>query len=115
VREKQEITVLNFAPGTGIAVAKLHEKNWAIMLGAPAGGANFANFLIDLDKRAWAQQRVQGVITQADVAVQTVTQIEVLNERDRHFAPYFDHAIQQVSVVNIEGTIEADRERNCSL
>jgi hypothetical protein len=39
-----------------------------------------------------------------------VTNVEVLDQCDGHFAPYFDEAGEEIGVIDIEGAIEADGE-----
>jgi hypothetical protein len=50
------------------------------------------------------------VVLQANVAIQTVAQIEVLKKRDGHFSPNLHHAGEKVGIVQIEGAVKAHGE-----
>lgn len=72
----------------------------------------FPDGLIDLDKGSWSQQRVEHVVGETDVAVETVAKIKMLNERNRYLSPQLDHPVQQIGLVQVETAIESDGERN---
>src|ERR1700732_807246 len=43
-----------------------------------------------------------------DVTVQSVADVEMLNKRDGHFAPYFDQSRKQIGIVDVEGAVKAN-------
>jgi hypothetical protein len=112
VREEQEVALLQFAPGTSIAIAEFHKINRAIELSAPTERLNFAHALINLHKRTRPEERIKREILKANIAVEGVPQIELLQKGDGHFPPNLNHAGQEVGIVEVEGTIEADGERH---
>ena len=110
MRQKQQVPILQFTPGTGIPVAQFHKIDRPIELRTPALWLNLAHALIDLDEGAWAQQRVKRVILKSDVTVQAMPKVQVLKERDRDFSPDFDHAGKEVCVVEVEGAVKSNGE-----
>lgn len=109
---EQEVAILHFAPGTRIAVAQLHKINRTIEFGAPAQRLNLADARIDLHERTGAEEWVERGVFQANVAIEVVANIEVLNEGNGNLAPDFDDAGKEIGVIEIEGTIKANREGN---
>src|SRR5258707_391068 len=69
MREQQQMSILQLAPGTSVPIAKFHKIDWAIELGTPAHWLDFPNAGIDLHKRAGTQQRIESHIMKDVVAV----------------------------------------------
>src|SRR3989338_5432910 len=82
-----QLGALQFAPGTGIAVPKLHKIDRPVKFNPPRDLPHAVLLVVDLDKRAGPDQRIERVVCKADVAVETVPEIEMLDERDRDFSP----------------------------
>src|SRR5262249_61688265 len=89
-----------------------HQATRALVVSARAGRANFADFLIDLHERTRAKQRVQSEIAQADVTVEAVAEVQVLDEGDGDFTPDFHHAIEGSGIFDVKGTVKANRKRD---
>src|SRR5882762_4449557 len=112
MRKQQELVIQKVTPGASIAVAQLHEVNGAVKFGPPTKKLHFPHARIDLHEGTRAQQRVERVILQADIAVLTVPDVQVLNQRYRYFSPKFHHAREKISVVQLEGPVKSNGERN---
>src|SRR5262245_44713987 len=112
MRQQQEVAVLDFAPGTCVSIAKLDKINRPVMLRAPTRGTDLTDFLVDLNERTWAQQRVKGEVAKTDVTIKAVAKVEMLNERNGNLAPDFNHSIEQVGVIYVKRTVKTDRKRN---
>src|ERR1700719_4538746 len=112
MRKQQELVIQKVTPGASIAVAQLHEINGAVKFGPPAKRLHFPHARIDLHEGTRTQQRVKRVILQADIAVLTVPDVQVLDQRDRYFSPKFHHAREKVGVVQLEGPVKSNGERN---
>ena len=104
--------VLQLAPSAGVAVAQFHKIDGAIKLRAPAERLNFAHALIHLHERTGPEKRMKSEILEADVTVEIVAEIEMLEQGDGDFAPDFDHAREEIGVVEIEGAVEAHGKGN---
>jgi len=115
VGQQQQMPVLQLAPRASIAIAQFHKINGAVELRAPAHGLDFAHAWVNLHKRAWTKQRVESHVLKPDVAVETVANVEMLDEGDGNFAPDFDEAGEEIGVVDVEGAIEANGERDGTL
>jgi len=110
--QEKQVPVLQLTPGTGIPIAELNKIDRPIELRAPALRLDFADALIDLYKRAGAEQGVKRKILQPDVTVQSVPQVKVLQERDRHLSPDFNHSREEIRVVEIKRPVKANWERD---
>src|SRR5437016_11006348 len=110
--KQQELVIQKVTPGASITIAQLHEVNGAVKFGPPTRRLYLPRARVDLNEGTGAQQRVERVILQADIAVLTVPDVQVLNQRDRYFAPKFHHAREKISVVQLEGPVKSNGERN---
>src|SRR6266852_8387736 len=110
--KQQELIIQKVAPRASIAVAQLHKIDGAVKFGPPAKGLHFPHAGIDLHEGTRAQQRVERVILQADIAILTVPDVQVLDQRYRYFSPKFHHAREKVGVVQLEGPVKSNGEGN---
>src|SRR5437016_2903532 len=78
MRKQQELVVQKVAPRASVAVAQLHKIDGTVKFGAPAKRLHFPHARIDLYEGTWAQQRIEGVILQAHIAVLAVPDVQVL-------------------------------------
>jgi len=102
VGQQQQMPVLQLAPSASIAIAQFHKIYGAVELRTPAHGLDFAHAWVNLHKRAGAKERVQSHVLKADISVEAVANVEVLDQRDGNFAPDFDEAGEEIRVVDIE-------------
>jgi hypothetical protein len=109
------MAVLQLAPRASITIAQFHKINGAVELRTPAHGLDFAHAWVNLHKRARAKQRVESHVLKTNVTVKAVPNIEVLDEGDGNFAPDFNEAGKEISVVDVEGAIEANGEGDGAL
>src|SRR5258708_34900401 len=100
--------VLQLTPSASVAVAQFHKINGAVEFRAPAHGLDFAHARVNPHKRAGAKQGVESHVLKPNVAVEAVANVEVLDQRDGHFAPTFDEAGGGIGVVDVERASEAD-------
>src|SRR5712671_6740570 len=112
MRKQQELVIQKVTPGASIAVAQLHKIDGAVKFGPPAKRLHLPHARIDLHEGTRAQQRVERVILQADVAVLTVPDVQVLDQRYRYFSPKFHHAREKVGVVQLERPVKPNGKRN---
>src|SRR5579885_1403852 len=113
--QQKQVALLQFTPRTGISVAQLDEVDGAVVFRAPAKRLDFADALIDLNERAGPEHGIERVVVQADIAVQTVADVQVLNQRDGHFSPDFHHAGEQVRIGQVKGPVKPHGEGDSSL
>jgi len=110
--KQQELIIQKVAPRAGIAVAQLHKIDRAVKLSPASNRLYFPDARVDLHKGTRAQQRIQRVILQADIAILAVPDIEMLDQGYRHFSPEFDNAREKVGVVQVEGSVKSNGKRN---
>jgi len=108
VGQQQQMPVLQLTPSASVAVAQFHKINGAVEFRAPAHGLDFAHARVNPHKRAGAKQGVESNVLKPDVAVEAVANVEVLDQRDGHFAPDFDEAGEEIGVVDVERAIETN-------
>src|SRR5438477_2355798 len=98
MRKHQELVVQNDETRASVAVAQLHKIDGTVKFGAPAKRLHFPHARINLYEGTWAQQRIEGVILQAHIAVLAVPDVQVLDQRYRHSSPKFNLARERVVV-----------------
>lgn len=101
------MSLVQRAPGASVAVPEFHEINRTVKFSAPAKWLNFPDTRIDLDERARPDQRVQHRVPQTYVAIEAVAEIQMLDERDRNFAPDLDDTRDQVGIVHIKASVKS--------
>src|ERR1700740_3566602 len=109
------MSVLQFAPRASVAIAQFHKINGTVELRAPAHGLDCAHARVDLQKRTGTKQGIESQILKPDVSVETVPDVEVLDQSNGNFTPDFDEAGQEIGVVDIERAIEANGEGHGAL
>jgi hypothetical protein len=109
---EKELVSLNFAPRTSIAVAQLEEIDGAVELCPPLEALDLLHFWVDLHEGSWPQHGVESKVLQPDVTIQTVPDVEVLNQGNWDLAPHFHHPREKVCLVKAESPIEPHREGN---
>ena len=92
MRQKQQVPILQFAPGARIPIAQFHKIDRPVEFRPPALWLYFAHALIYLDEGTGPHKRIEREILKPDVAIQAVAQIQVLQQRDRNLAPDFHDA-----------------------
>jgi len=75
--KQQELVIQKVAPRASIAVAQLDKIDGAVKFGPPAKRLHFPHAGIDLHEGARAQQRVERVIVQADIAILAMPDVQV--------------------------------------
>src|SRR5580658_8030912 len=99
MRNQRDLRSPHFAPRTSIPIPQFQEIDRAVELCAPVGGRGPGGPIVDLDERPGTQERVHRVVLQSDVAILTVTYVELLNQRDGHFAPDLDHPRDEAGLI----------------
>ncbi len=111
MRHQQQFPILNLAPRASISIPQFDEVNRPVVFRAPRHSLKFAQFRIDLHKRARPQQRIHAQILQPDIAVFSVANVETLYQSDRDIPPNLYHPRQQIRIIQIESAVELNRKR----
>ena len=82
-----QLAPVQLAPAANVAVAQFNKVDGAIMFTGPRGVAYLVLAGVDLDKRPWPYQRVQGEILKSNEPVQHVLNIQVLQHCQGKFLP----------------------------
>ena len=93
MRDEQEIPAHRLHPGAGISLVQFEKINRAIEIAMP-GLRDHCLILVNLDKGAGAQDGIHEGVLQADITVQRFSNVEILDQRDRHFTPRLNHSWQ---------------------
>jgi hypothetical protein len=110
--KQQKLVIQKVTPGASIAVAQLNKINGAVKFGPPAKRLHFPHVRINLHERAGAQQRVESEILEPDITVLAMADVQMLDQGYGHFPPKFHHARKKIRVVEVEGSIKSNGERN---
>src|SRR5580658_8446718 len=90
MRDRDQLPFLKLAPAAQVPIPQFDEVDGPLKLGPPRSGADLSLGRIDLDERAGPDQWIKGCILKSNVAIHGLAQIEVLQEPDGHFVPFFD-------------------------
>jgi len=106
MRKDAEDFTVQSAPAISIAVSELKKVNRALELVIPWFRVNPGVLIVYLNKSAGTNHRMQRVIIHPNESVEIFPKTEILNERDRYFAPSLHHAGEKIGFFNPRSRIE---------
>ena len=111
MRNHDQLSPVNLAPAAHIAISQFCKVDRPLELGCPGCRADFPFLGVDLHQRSRPNQGIQSEILQTDIAVYRFAQIQVLQQSDRHFIPFFDDSSQQTSFLEAKAVLQFNRKR----
>jgi len=107
VRNDAQDLAFQFTPAIRIAVSKLKEVDGTIKLVLSRIRIDFGVQVVDLDKSAGTDHRVQRVVIHSNKPVQIFPKAEILNECDGYFAPSLHNPGEEIALLNPRPRIES--------
>jgi hypothetical protein len=106
MRNDAQNLAFQLTPAICIAVSKLKEVDGSFKLVLSRIRINLGVLVIYLDKSAGTNHRVKRVVIHPNKSVEIFPKAEILNERDRYFAPSLHYAREEVRLFDPRSRIE---------
>src|SRR5690348_15700143 len=91
-----QLIPLQFTPRASISARDFYEIDWSIQFCPPRRRAkNFAHSVVDLHEGTRWNKGIHRVVSEADVSIQTVPDVQMAYDRDGHLAPDSYHPREQ--------------------
>lgn len=88
--------MIHLAPTANVAEREFHEADRAVEFRLPLVRADLPLASIDLHKRAGANQWIERIVLEADIAVYGFVQIEMLQEANGNLLPFLHDLRKQI-------------------
>src|SRR5712664_3531164 len=97
-----QLTPVHLTPTADVTVSEFHEVDGTVELRTPSLSADLSLICVNLHKRTGADEGEEGVVFEADIAVHGFAQVQILQETNGDFVPFFHDTRKQVCLLQLE-------------
>jgi PAS domain S-box-containing protein len=109
VRNRRQVTIAQFTPAAEKAAPEFHEVDRAVVLVLPTARNYLGLVLIDLDDGTGPDDRKHSVVRHAHESVNSISQVQVLDQADGNFSPDFGESRQEAGPVEMQSLARTQR------
>ena len=112
-RNQDKLIPVEFTPTAGVTTTEFDEIDGTVELVLPIARFYLVLVIVNLDERAWPNQRKERVILESDVPPKAIPQVQLLQESDGDITPRFKHSRDQVRPRKFHILAKLDGKHDC--